>query len=277
MACADGWPSLAPVGSAGWSRPPRPRSPLRCHRSRASPASALGRATTSPAPIGVDPLVVGAGGRGAARRRDRGLGRQLRPTARVRRCGPPRLRGHPYPGPHRHRQGRSPCSPRSVPSSSCGSCSPGALIVTKRFRHLVVALATFVVERLARADLPRRAASPRRRRSPDRRDRLPVPVVADDGLRDHRVRDAVRAGPGRPGTEAGDDRGVDRGDPGGALPALPRGATTRRTSPTRPLLSWVLSETLFRWFVPDESFPVSYRAWRQRRAPRPRRAPEPRR
>ena len=24
------------------------------------------------------------------------------------------------------------------------------------------------------------------------------------------------------------------------------------------LLSWVLSETLFRWFVPDESFPVSY-------------------
>ena len=25
------------------------------------------------------------------------------------------------------------------------------------------------------------------------------------------------------------------------------------------LLSWVLSETLFRWFVPDESFPVSYR------------------
>ena len=39
---------------------------------------------------------------------------------------------------------------------------------------------------------------------------------------------------------------------------LPR----RRLPPERRLrglFSWVLTETLFRWFVPDESFPVSYR------------------
>ena len=122
--------------------------------------------------------------------------------------------------------------------------------MTKRFRHLVVALATFVVsDWLVLTFLD--AAPTRRRRSLI--DRLPLPVMADDRLRSTCSR-CRSCWPRRPGEEARDDAAwivvvlV-------AFSRLYLAADYPSNVAYAALLSWVLSETLFRWFVPDESFP----------------------
>ena len=232
MACVDGSPSLAPVGSAGWSRPPRPRSAPpsagRVHRQRRP----SGEPPPLPRPSGSTRwwwALVGVVLLGVAI--EVWVANSDQPHA----FGDAVLRAF--------EDVRTPVLTDIATSiamlTAFGAVQllrvvlAGVLIVTKRFRHLVVALAHVRGQRLAGPDLPRCAAPPRRRRSPDRRDRLPVPVVADDRLRDHGVRDAVRAGPGRPGEEAGDDRGVDRGGPGRRSRGCISRRTTRRTSPTR--------------------------------------------
>ena len=81
----------------------------------------------------------------------------------------------------------------------------GALIATKRFRHLVVALASFVlVDWLVLTFLSEQRPAPGVSVAGGQR-QLHVPVLVRHGVRDHGVRDAVRAGARGPDAEASDD------------------------------------------------------------------------
>ncbi len=133
----------------------------------------------------------------------------------------------------------------------------GVLIVTKRFRHLVVALATFVVSDwlvLTFLDVQRPPGDvvPMIDATDFRFPSWPMTAFAITVF----VMPFVLAPAGRARKRAMAAAWIVV-----VLVALSRlylAADYPSNVAYAALLSWVLSETLFRWFVPDESFPVSY-------------------
>jgi membrane-associated phospholipid phosphatase len=132
------------------------------------------------------------------------------------------------------------------------------LVVTKRFRHLVVALATFVISdwlvlsfldvQLTPADI-----TPLIDATDFRFPSWPMTAFAITVFAMPFV--LAPAGPARKRAMAGAWTAV-------VLVALSRlylAADYPSNVVYAAVFSWVLTETLFRWFVPDESFPVSYR------------------
>jgi membrane-associated phospholipid phosphatase len=131
------------------------------------------------------------------------------------------------------------------------------LVVTKRFRHLVVALATFVISdwlvlSFLDVQLPPGDVTPLIDETDFRFPSWPMTafaitvfampfVLAPAGVRKRAMTGAWTAV---------------------VLVALSRlylAADYPVNVVYAAVFSWVLTETLFRWFVPDESFPVSYR------------------
>ena len=133
-----------------------------------------------------------------------------------------------------------------------------ALIVTKRFRHLVVALATFVISdwlvlTFLDVQLPPGDVTPLIDQTDFRFPSWPMTAFAITVFTMPFV--LAPAGHIRRRAMAGAWAVV-------LLLALSRlylGADYPSNVAYALLFSWVLTETLFRWFVPDESFPVSYR------------------
>lgn len=134
----------------------------------------------------------------------------------------------------------------------------GVLVVTKRFRHLVVALATFVVSDwlvLTFLDVQRPPGdvAPLIDATDFRFPSWPMTAFAITVF----AMPFVLAPAGRARKRAMTAAWIVV-----VLVALSRlylAADYPSNVAYAALLSWVLSETLFRWFVPDESFPVSYR------------------
>lgn len=134
----------------------------------------------------------------------------------------------------------------------------GVLIVTKRFRHLVVALATFVVSDwvvLTFLDVQRPPGdvAPLIDATDFRFPSWPMTALAITIF----AMPFVLAPAGRARKRAMACAWIVV-----VLVALSRlylAADYPSNVAYAALLSWVLTETLFRWFVPDESFPISYR------------------
>lgn len=134
----------------------------------------------------------------------------------------------------------------------------GVLVVTKRFRHLVVALATFVVSDwlvLTFLDVQRPPGdvAPLIDATDFRFPSWPMTAFAITVF----AMPFVLAPAGRARKRAMTAAWIVV-----VLVALSRlylAADYPSNVAYAALLSWVLSETMFRWFVPDESFPVSYR------------------
>lgn len=134
----------------------------------------------------------------------------------------------------------------------------GVLVVTKRFRHLVVALATFVVSDwlvLTFLDVQRPPGdvAPLIDATDFRFPSWPMTAFAITVF----AMPFVLAPAGRARKRAMTAAWIVV-----VLVAFSRlylAADYPSNVAYAALLSWVLSETLFRWFVPDESFPVSYR------------------
>lgn len=134
----------------------------------------------------------------------------------------------------------------------------GVLVVTKRFRHLVVALATFVVSDwlvLTFLDVQRPPGdvAPLIDATDFRFPSWPMTAFAITVF----AMPFVLASAGRARKRAMTAAWIVV-----VLVAFSRlylAADYPSNVAYAALLSWVLSETLFRWFVPDESFPVSYR------------------
>ncbi|HET9311394.1 MAG TPA: hypothetical protein VFP41_09270 [Actinomycetota bacterium] len=132
------------------------------------------------------------------------------------------------------------------------------LVVTKRFRHLVVALATFVISdwlvlsfldvQLTPADI-----TPLIDATDFRFPSWPMTAFAITVFAMPFV--LAPAGPARKRAMAGAWAAVTLV----ALSRLYLAADYPANVVYAAVFSWVLTETLFRWFVPDESFPVSYR------------------
>ena len=134
----------------------------------------------------------------------------------------------------------------------------GILVVTKRFRHLVVALGTFVVsDWLVQAFLdvqrPPGDVTPLIDATDFRFPSWPMTAFAITVF----AMPFVLAPAGRARTRAMTAAWVVVVLVG--LSRLYLAADYPTNVAYAALLSWVLTETLFRWFVPDESFPVSYR------------------
>ncbi len=133
----------------------------------------------------------------------------------------------------------------------------GVLIVTKRFRHLVVALATFVVSDwlvLTFLDVQRPPG-----------DVVPLIDATDFRFPSWPMTAFAITVFAMPFVLAPAGRARKRAMAAAwivvvlvALSRLYLAADYPSNVAYAALLSWVLSETLFRWFVPDESFPVSY-------------------
>ena len=134
----------------------------------------------------------------------------------------------------------------------------GVLIVTKRFRHLVVALATFVISDwvvLTFLDVQRPPGdvAPLIDATDFRFPSWPMTALAITIF----AIPFVLAPAGRARKRAMACAWIVV-----VLVALSRlylAADYPSNVAYAALLSWVLTETLFRWFVPDESFPISYR------------------
>ena len=132
------------------------------------------------------------------------------------------------------------------------------LVVTKRFRHLVVALATFVISdwlvlsfldvQLTPADI-----TPLIDATDFRFPSWPMTAFAVTVFAMPFV--LAPAGPARKRAMAGAWAVVTLV----ALSRLYLAADYPSNVVYAAVFSWVLTETLFRWFVPDASFPVSYR------------------
>ena len=132
------------------------------------------------------------------------------------------------------------------------------LVVTKRFRHLVVALATFVISdwlvlsfldvQLTPADI-----TPLIDATDFRFPSWPMTAFAVTVFAMPFV--LAPAGPARKRAMAGAWAVVTLV----ALSRLYLAADYPANVVYAAVFSWVLTETLFRWFVPDASFPVSYR------------------
>ena len=132
------------------------------------------------------------------------------------------------------------------------------LVVTKRFRHLVVALATFVISdwlvlsfldvQLTPADI-----TPLIDATDFRFPSWPMTAFAVTVFAMPFV--LAPAGPARKRAMAGAWAVVTLA----ALSRLYLAADYPANVVYAAVFSWVLTETLFRWFVPDASFPVSYR------------------
>jgi hypothetical protein len=133
-----------------------------------------------------------------------------------------------------------------------------ALIVTKRFRHLVVALATFVISdwlvlSLLDVELDPAQVTPLIDASDFRFPSWPMTAFAITVFAMPFV--LAPAGAAR-------RRAMIAGWATVAVVGLARlylAADYPFNVVYAAVFSWVLTETLFRWFVPDESFPVSYR------------------
>jgi membrane-associated phospholipid phosphatase len=133
----------------------------------------------------------------------------------------------------------------------------GVLILTKRFRHLVVALATFVVSDwlvLTFLDVQRPPG-----------DVVPLIDATDFRFPSWPMTAFAITVFAMPFVLAPAGRARKRSMAAAwivvvlvALSRLYLAADYPSNVAYAALLSWVLSETLFRWFVPDESFPVSY-------------------
>jgi membrane-associated phospholipid phosphatase len=133
-----------------------------------------------------------------------------------------------------------------------------ALVVTKRFRHLVVALATFVISdwlvlsfldvQLTPADI-----TPLIDATDFRFPSWPMTAFAITVFAMPFT--LAPAGPARKRAMAGAWAVVTLV----AISRLYLAADYPSNVAYAAVFSWVLTETLFRWFVPDESFPVSYR------------------
>ena len=134
----------------------------------------------------------------------------------------------------------------------------GILVATKRFRHLVVALATFVVsDWLVQAFLDVQRPPGDVRPLIDATDfRFPSWPMTAFAITVFAM-PFVLAPAGRARRRAMAAAWVAVVLVG--LSRLYLGADYPSNVGYAALLSWVLTETLFRWFVPDESFPVSYR------------------
>jgi membrane-associated phospholipid phosphatase len=134
----------------------------------------------------------------------------------------------------------------------------GTLIVTKRFRHLVVALATFVVSDwlvLTFLDVQRPPG-----------DVAPLIDATDFRFPSWPMTAFAITVFAMPFVLAPAGRARKRAMAAAWIVVTLVGLSRLYLAADYPsnvvyaaLLSWVLSETLFRWFVPDESFPVSYR------------------
>jgi membrane-associated phospholipid phosphatase len=133
-----------------------------------------------------------------------------------------------------------------------------ALIVTKRFRHLVVALATFVISdwlvlSFLDVQLPPGDVTPLIDQTDFRFPSWPMTAFAITVFTVPFVL-----------APAGDVRKRAMAVAWAivvlvALSRLYLGADYPSNVVYAAVFSWLLTETLFRWFVPDESFPVSYR------------------
>ena len=134
----------------------------------------------------------------------------------------------------------------------------GVLIVTKRFRHLVVALATFVVSDwlvLTFLDVQRPPG-----------DVAPLIDATDFRFPSWPMTAFAITVFAMPFVLAPAGRARKRAMAAAWIVVVLVGLSRLYLAADYPsnvayaaLLSWVLTETLFRWFVPDESFPVSYR------------------
>ena len=135
----------------------------------------------------------------------------------------------------------------------------GSLVVTKRFRHLVVALATFVVsdwlvQTFLDVQRPPGDVTPLIDATDFRFPSWPMTAFAITVF----AMPFVLAPAGRARSRAMTAAWVVVVLVG--LSRLYLAADYPSNVAYAALLSWVLTETLFRWFVPDESFPVSYRS-----------------
>jgi hypothetical protein len=134
----------------------------------------------------------------------------------------------------------------------------GILVVTKRFRHLVVALATFVVsdwivQTFLDVQRPPGDVAPLIDATDFRFPSWPMTAFAITVF----AMPFVLAPAGRARSRAMAAAWVAVAIVG--LSRLYLAADYPANVAYAALLSWVLTEALFRWFVPDESFPVSYR------------------
>jgi membrane-associated phospholipid phosphatase len=133
-----------------------------------------------------------------------------------------------------------------------------ALVVTKRLRHLVVALATFVVSDwlvLTFLDVQRIPAdvTPLIDATDFRFPSWPMTAFAITVF----TMPLVLAPAGRPRRRAMTAAWIVVGLV--AIARLYLGADYPSNVAYAALLSWVLTETTFRWFAPDEAFPIAYR------------------
>ena len=134
----------------------------------------------------------------------------------------------------------------------------GTLVVTKRFRHLVVALAIFVVsdwlvQTFLDVQRPPGDVVPLIDATDFRFPSWPMTAFAITVF----AMPFVLAPAGRARRRAMTAAWIVVTLVG--LSRLYLGADYLSNVAYAALLSWVLTETIFRWFVPDESFPVSYR------------------